>query len=270
MRFDFIPDIKKWMCFVPHAPLPVTWSNRIAYIEKFLKLPPPFELPDGTAIQPSASLCTIAENIYFPDTITTDSSYRSVFSADNRNKIMRLGSENAISVNDISQQEMIMDYVRSWSDDTTISSSSPNSYQPPWNADTDSIASLIYASIATCDADVRKELLANIVLVGGVSLVSGMRERLLYELQKIVPSHMKVYLSYFVLLTFCTLRYFASLLCNTQVKSVPSTSPVEQHHAAWIGGSVLSICGSFQQLWVARKDYDEQGAYRVIEKHFVH
>jgi actin-related protein len=34
---------------------------------------------------------------------------------------------------------------------------------------------------------------------------------------------------------------------------------MERHHAAWIGGSVLSICGSFEQLWVSKQEYDEVG-----------
>jgi actin-like protein 6A len=46
------------------------------------------------------------------------------------------------------------------------------------------------------------------------------------------------------------------------VKLVTATA-VERQHAAWIGGSILSICGSFQQLWLTRQEYDEMGAARA-------
>jgi actin-related protein len=35
--------------------------------------------------------------------------------------------------------------------------------------------------------------------------------------------------------------------------------PIERHNAAWIGGSILSICGSFQQMWISKAEYEEQG-----------
>ena len=46
---------------------------------------------------------------------------------------------------------------------------------------------------------------------------------------------------------------------SKQVRVVSSMSALEKHHAAWIGGSVLSICGSFQQLWVSKQEYEEYG-----------
>lgn len=39
--------------------------------------------------------------------------------------------------------------------------------------------------------------------------------------------------------------------------------PIERHHAAWVGGSILGICGSFQQLWVSKSEYEELGAHRA-------
>ena len=42
--------------------------------------------------------------------------------------------------------------------------------------------------------------------------------------------------------------------------------PVERQHAAWIGGSILGICGSFQQLWLTRAEYEELGAHRAAQR----
>ncbi len=50
-----------------------------------------------------------------------------------------------------------------------------------------------------------------------------------------------------------------------QVKLV-NALPIERHHAAWVGGSILGICGSFQQLWLSKGEYEEMGAHRAALK----
>lgn len=42
--------------------------------------------------------------------------------------------------------------------------------------------------------------------------------------------------------------------------------PLERQHAAWVGGSILGICGSFQQLWLNRAEYEELGAHRAARR----
>lgn len=42
--------------------------------------------------------------------------------------------------------------------------------------------------------------------------------------------------------------------------------PMEQAHAAWIGGSILSICGTFQQMWLSREQYTELGAAALLKR----
>ena len=61
-----------------------------------------------------------------------------------------------------------------------------------FQAEEESLSDLVYAAVAHCDVDVRRELLANIHLVGGSSLITGVRERLAYELNELVPTHLKV------------------------------------------------------------------------------
>jgi actin-related protein len=51
---------------------------------------------------------------------------------------------------------------------------------------------LIYLAAGKADVDTRKELLANIAVVGGGSLMAGLHQRLTKELSDIVPSHYKV------------------------------------------------------------------------------
>jgi actin-related protein len=53
-----------------------------------------------------------------------------------------------------------------------------------------------------------------------------------------------------------------------QIKFSPAL-PIERQNAAWIGGSVLSICGSFEQLWISKQEYSEYGS-NIVPKRFVY
>lgn len=44
-----------------------------------------------------------------------------------------------------------------------------------------------------------------------------------------------------------------------------SGSVNDRKHSAWVGGSVLASLGTFQQLWVSRESYKENG-FSVVEK----
>ncbi|GAX83114.1 hypothetical protein CEUSTIGMA_g10540.t1 [Chlamydomonas eustigma] len=104
-----------------------------------------------------------------------------------------------------------------------------------------SLQSLVLDSIASCDVDVRKELYASVVLTGGTSLLSGLRDRLEKELVVAGPQAAKIKVS---------------MPINTQ----------ERRFSVWIGGSILSSLGSFQQMWMSKKEYEEAGASLIHRK----
>ncbi len=101
---------------------------------------------------------------------------------------------------------------------------------------------LCHSAIVSSDEDVRKELLLSILLCGGGSLIQGMPERLGWELSQHFPNALKI--------------------------KVLAGGAVERKFAAWIGGSILSCLGTFQQLWVSKSEYEEQGAERVCLERF--
>lgn len=68
-----------------------------------------------------------------------------------------------------------------------------------------------------CDIDVRKDLLANIVLSGGSTMFDGIAERLTKELVELAPSTMKIKV----------------------------LAPAERKFSVWIGGSLLSSLSTF-------------------------
>eukprot|EP01083_Nonionella_stella_P145266 454886_1 len=102
------------------------------------------------------------------------------------------------------------------------------------------IHGLLYCSIMKCDADIRKDLYANIVLSGGTTMCPGMDVRLTKEMTSCAPESVKV-----------------------QV-----IAPPERKYSAWIGGSILSSLSTFQEMWINKNEYDESGPAIVHRKCF--
>jgi len=98
---------------------------------------------------------------------------------------------------------------------------------------------MVNAALNAVDVDIRPTLLNQIVLTGGGSLVEKLAERIQNELTTMFP--------------------------NPRVRVSTSSSPVERKYGAWIGGSVLASLGTFHQMWISKKEYEEHGA-SIIEK----
>lgn len=101
------------------------------------------------------------------------------------------------------------------------------------------IIALIQSSLSQIDVDIRATMLAHIILTGGSSLYSGFAERMQQELTAAYP--------------------------GTKVRIAASSNPVERKFGSWIGGSILASLGTFHQMWISRKEYEEQGA-GIVEK----
>ena len=70
---------------------------------------------------------------------------------------------------------------------------------------------------------------------GGTSLLPGLTERLHSRLNELVPQ------------------------MSMKVKLISPPTPQERRFSVWIGGSILASLGSFQQLWLSKAEWDEQG-----------
>ena len=98
----------------------------------------------------------------------------------------------------------------------------------------------IYSSIKSCDAGLRRTLLNNILVCGGGSCIPGLRERFRKEMVVRLPETHKV--------------------------RIMAPGSVEQKYSVFIGGSILSSLGSFQQMWISRQEFDESGSTIVHTK----
>ncbi|KAM5291874.1 uncharacterized protein ACOB6Z_017327 [Ctenodactylus gundi] len=90
---------------------------------------------------------------------------------------------------------------------------------------------LALLSISRLEAKQQEQLLANVVLDGGSTLLSGFPERLRQELG-------------------------------------PGATVLGSPHraaAAWLGGSIMACRNSFQNLWLSRQEYEEEGPWAIYK-----
>eukprot|EP00105_Crassostrea_gigas_P024552 XP_011444817.1 PREDICTED: actin, cytoplasmic [Crassostrea gigas] len=97
-----------------------------------------------------------------------------------------------------------------------------------------------YNSIMKCDAEVYKDLYANIVLSGGTTMFPGIADRMQKEVTTLAPPTMKVKI----------------------------IAPPERKYSVWIGGSILASLSTFQPMWISKQEYDESGPSIVHRKCF--
>lgn len=92
--------------------------------------------------------------------------------------------------------------------------------------------------VMACDADLRADLLANVVLAGATTMLHGFTERVHKELVALHSAAVNV------------------------------TAPCDRHVLAWRGGAMLARQPTFQQMWITSEEYDEMGPSIVHRKCF--
>ncbi|KAH0559015.1 Actin-like protein 6B [Cotesia glomerata] len=96
------------------------------------------------------------------------------------------------------------------------------------------VGPLVTTSVGMCDMDIRPSLYGSVVVTGGNSCLQGFSDRLNRDLASKTPPSMRL-------------------------KIISANSLNERRFGAWIGGSILSSLGSFQQMWLSRHEYEESG-----------
>lgn len=101
------------------------------------------------------------------------------------------------------------------------------------------VPELIKAALNGVDVDIRPHLLANVVVTGASSLLYGFTDRLNQELLQSFP--------------------------GPRVRISAAGHTAERRFGSWIGGSILASLGTFHQMWISKKEYDEHGP-NIVEK----
>ncbi|TGZ83231.1 Actin/actin-like protein [Ascodesmis nigricans] len=101
------------------------------------------------------------------------------------------------------------------------------------------IGSIMASALKDVDIELKGQILNNVLVTGGASLLMGLTDRVNSELGVAFP--------------------------GPRLRITATGNPVERKYAGWLGGSILASLGSFHQLWVSRKEYDEHGP-GIVEK----
>ena len=138
---------------------------------------PPYELPDGTKINNNEMICTAAERWFVPVKKMASSSSGGSGGSGGSGSTGSSSSGSGGSGGGSNDKFLL----------------SPSSDRgTEIDCETETLQGLVHHCLSKCDTDVKKDLLANIVIVGGGSLIDGVSNRLSFELNDMLPSNMKV------------------------------------------------------------------------------
>jgi actin-related protein len=98
-----------------------------------------------------------------------------------------------------------------------------------------SLPEAIMDVIEICDLDVRPDLLNNIFLSGGSSMFPNIKSRIYQELEIELARRSKK---------------------NQVIKII---APRERIFSVWVGGSILAMIPEFEQNWITRAKYFNEG-----------
>ena len=91
--------------------------------------------------------------------------------------------------------------------------------------------------------DITPHLYGNTVLAGGTTLMRGFQNRLTHEVE-------------------------ASLSHTAWAEGFRVCASSDRQYSAWIGGSILASLPTFQDFWVSRADWEENGSITVLRNCF--
>lgn len=104
------------------------------------------------------------------------------------------------------------------------------------------LSQMIVDSINACDVDIRANLANNIVITGGTSQVQGLTDRVNSDL--------------------------TTALAGIKIRLYAPGNFIERNYSSWVGSSILASLGTFHQLWISKKEYEEVGPDRLLERRF--
>ena len=118
----------------------------------------------------------------------------------------------------------------------------PPSFTPP-PLSSHPIPNIICDAAFQCDRDQQAQLLSNVIISGGGSCMHNFPDRIRDEVEGIIHTHTP----------------------GWKVKVLAPPIP-ERSVSAWLGGSILASLGSFGEMWMTRKEYEDGGCSIVNRK----
>eukprot|EP01084_Bolivina_argentea_P168259 291841_1 len=149
--------------------------------------------------------------------------------------------------------------------------------------ESDGIHKMIYDSINKCNKDLKEIMFNNIILNGGNTVFTGIDYRIMNELNTLVSKRIKVNIhrdmkKYKLLngyLNQCEQYIYPAISDMIMNKyndasndNLGACNRKNRKYNAWIGGSILSCLSGFEEMWMSKDEYDEDGPGMVHRKCF--
>ncbi|EDK46760.1 conserved hypothetical protein [Lodderomyces elongisporus NRRL YB-4239] len=187
-----------------------------------------FELPTGQSITMGQERFTIAETIFDPKSYTFNDTELTPPSSN--------GDIPGIEQNTINDYRPVKRIRRNEDEDNGDSANGNK------QADVRGLVELVSYVINNIDIDLRAGLANNIIITGGTSLVTQLTERLYHELTLKNP--------------------------GLKIRLHAVGNSTERINQSWIGASVLASLGTFHQMWVSKKEWEDEGSERILNQRF--
>jgi actin-like protein 6A len=235
MNLELGRDIKEAVCKVTEHSLV---ENEVRYSS----LPTTsYELPDGNIVDLGV------ERFQVPELLMDASPIQQLYQVYLQHQQQQAQSSSTAS-NPSSggfNEFMAIDELQSFQSSSMKASGGGNSSSSasllPFSLET--IPKMACDSVLRSDQDAQNTLLANMVLTGGNSCYDGLLERCRSEIEKRI--HLQA--------------------PGMKIK-MASTGNTERSLNAWLGGSIVGSLGSFHEIWINKKEYDEYGSHIVDRK----
>jgi len=104
------------------------------------------------------------------------------------------------------------------------------------------IAQLAADSVFRCDVELQTACVSNLVVTGGCAAIENLPERIRFDLENVIKPAVP----------------------TCRVKMI-TNSPHERVLCPWLGGSILGSLGSFHEIYISKKEYEEFGP-SIVEK----
>lgn len=223
-----------------------------------------YELPDGTVIQIPSSISQQVQNLYFGHVSTDRTNIHK-----NYQKQLEQHSTSTTEGKTPSKQTKVdmMEYLHGNSSllssnglrKTTTTTEQPSSKREafvkacmpyfssilPQDQLTDAALPHVVCDAAfSCEREVQPSLLGSMIVVGGGSCIDGMTSQLQRQVEEVIHPHTP----------------------GWRIKTYTQNNYAERAVANWLGGSILSSLGSFQDFYITQQEYQEYGPNIVHRK----
>eukprot|EP01084_Bolivina_argentea_P246430 412418_1 len=141
--------------------------------------------------------------------------------------------------------------------------------------DNDGLSIMLIKSVISCDIDLRNDMMKNIILCGGNTMIDGIDKRLKmdigsiwskplvngfvrkYSMNRVYDDYLNIMYDYYGINDICD--KYSSYIVPVGFNEFNITASENRKYNVWIGGSMLAEQSIFEESWITKDEYDERG-----------